>query len=323
MTGKQDGSIDQSPPGDETKGGVHRGVDMVQFSNTQFAGYRCLKILSDHLALWVTKDVGPRVIGLALSDSENLLAVLSEAKSEFPGQETYYFRGGHRLWYGPEKPETTYIPDNQPVDITKEEQGVVMTQVPDQPTGVQKSLRLRVSQGNARVEVDHILSNQGDHDIGLAPWAITQIKPGGVGIFPQNQGKEDEHGFWPNRHVVLWPYTEVQSPYILWKDIMIFVDAQMTSGALKIGFPNPEGWLAYEIEGTLFVKKAKYKVGATYIDRGASSQVYCCSDFIELETLGPFTQLSPGDTIRHTETWELYSQGNWPEEIATYYNTHY
>jgi len=295
---------------------------MVKVADVDFAGYPCLHISTDHLSLWVTKEVGPRVIGLSLPGGENLLAVLPEAKSEYPGQETYYFRGGHRLWYGPEKPETTYLPDNQPVDIQKRHQGVIITQEVDRPTGIQKSWEIVFSDAEARIKIEHKLSNQGETDFSLAPWAITQIRPGGVGIFPQKTGPDDEHGLLPNRHLVLWPYTDVQSPYIHWGNRAIFVEARMTSGALKIGFPNPDGWLAYALEGTLFLKEAGFDPEAAYVDRGASSEVYCSSDFIELETMGPYRQLSPGETIHHVETWSLYAEGSWPDEIEEIYRGH-
>lgn len=87
----------------------------------------------------------------------------------------------------------------------------------------------------------------------------------------------------------------------------MFIEATTGRGALKIGFPNPAGWLGYAIENTLFVKHAAYQPDETYFDRGSSSQCYCDPRFLELETLGPRTNLAPGESVTHRELWTLYS----------------
>ena len=40
--------------------------------------------------------------------------------------------------------------------------------------------------------------------------------------------------------------------------------------------------------------------------------------FIELETLGPITEIQPGETVAHIETWEVY-----PDLIAAVAATDY
>ena len=83
--------------------------------------------------------------------------------------------------------------------------------------------------------------------------------------------------------------------------------AQIQAGAFKVGFPNPNGWLAYLWQNTLFVKRAQYQPGADYYDMGSSSQFYSNDKFVELETLGPKATLKPGKSVTHRETWQLYA----------------
>lgn len=293
---------------------------MLERSKTQFEGFDCVKLENEHVSLWITKSLGPRIIGLSAFGGKNMLAVLPNAKYEFPGQEDYYFRGGHRLWYSPEQPETTYIQDNSPVRVEEIDDGIKLIQPVDPPSYVQKSFRIRLSDTRAEVEIEHSLTNLGDNSINLAPWAVTQLRPGGVGIFPQQTSVDDEYGFWPNRQIILWPYTNINSPYIHWGNEAVTIDANMNDGALKIGFPNPDGWLAYALQDRLFVKRAQYDPDAKYLDRGASSQIYCCETFIELETLGPHTTLESGDSVVHEETWEIYQDGQWPGEISALFS---
>lgn len=279
---------------------------MIKRTTTRFAGYDCLKLENDSLALWVTQSAGPRIIGLSLQGGPNLLAQLPDLQVDCPGEGPFSFRGGHRLWHAPEAIERTYLPDDDPVTIAEIKNGILVTQPVEVPTGIQKSLAITLPGDEARVIVDHTLLNLGKWAVELAPWAITQFKPGGVAILPQPTALADPTGLLSNRHIVLWPYTPIRSPYLILGDRFIFIQAEVQEGAIKIGFPNPLGWLGYVLDGTLFVKQAKYQPDADYLDRGSSSECYCNSQFIELETLGPRTTLAPNESTTHCEEWMLY-----------------
>jgi len=279
----------------------------ISYSST-YAGYECTKIENDTLTLWVTHAVGPRIIGLELTAGENLFAELPDAAIECPGVGDYQLRGGHRLWQAPEDPRRTYLPDNEPVSISETTEGVVFTQHVEPQTGIEKSLRVNLPDQQAKVIVEHQLKNCGSQPVELAAWAITQLKPGGVAILPQNHEKADQYGLLPNRRIALWPYTEANSKHISWGDHFIFIHANLDEGALKIGFPNPSGWIGYLREKVLFIKKAVFDSEKTYYDFGSSSECYCKPSFLELETLGPRTKLEPGESLNHQETWMVYDQ---------------
>ena len=142
-----------------------------------------------------------------------------------------------------------------------------------------------------------------------APWAITQLRPGGVAILPQSL---EQPQFLANRSLAIWPYADLTSPHLTLGSRYIQVRSKMDS-PFKIGYPNPRGWQAYWLEGTLFVKKAVFNPQATYYDYGSSSECYCNASFIELETLGPIVKFEPGQSVEHTETWELYAGIEYPE----------
>ena len=280
---------------------------MVKRTTTHFAGYDCIKLENDALALWVTQSVGPRIIGLALHGGANLLAEVPDKTLTCPGEGIYSLRGGHRLWYAPEDPQRTYLPDDAPVTVAHTERGVVVTQPVEAQTGIQKSLTISLPGRGPRVVIDHTIYNRSRQPVELAPWAITQLRPGGIAILPQATTLADEHGLLPNRHIVLWPYTPINSPHITWGDRYVFVEATMQNGALKIGFPNLVGWMGYALGDTFFVKHAAYRPEAAYFDRGSSSECYCNPHFLELETLGPRITLSPGESVTHRETWAIYA----------------
>lgn len=289
---------------------------MIEYLDVTYEGYGCLQLKNPKLSIWITKELGPRVIGLALAGGENLMAVLPDAKIPVTNGKDYSLRGGHRLWYAPERPETTYLPDDLPVAINKINNGIEVIQIPDDPTGIQKSMKITLDEEDAEVVLEHYLTNTGAGKFTLAPWAVTMLRPGGVGLLPLQTERSDENGLWPNRQLVFWPYMDLESKHIRLRNNAVMIDADLSEGAIKIGAPNPLGWIAYALEGTLFVKSARFDEEADYLDRGASSQVYSNSTVIELETLGPVRDLLPGESILHSEVWRVYPENNWPEEIA-------
>jgi hypothetical protein len=175
-------------------------------------------------------------------------------------------------------------------------------------------MRIVLNEEGARASITHSLKNLGESGFELAPWAVTQMKIGGIGVIPQKTGNQDADGLLPNRNIVLWPYTPISSDFLSINDEAIIVKAAMTEGALKVGSPNPAGWIGYLLGDQFFVKRADYHEDQVYLDRGASSQIYCCPEFIELETLGPVVNLQPDQEVRHTEMWEVYPKSAMPED---------
>lgn len=287
----------------------------METSEQTYRGLDCIRLSNGSLHLWLTKDIGLRIIGLASMQGDDVLADLPHAAIALADGGSYRLRGGHRLWYAPERPETTYIPDDRPVATSVGEHGVTQVQPVDERTGIQKSWRVSLREREGRVKIEHRLQNRGENSFRLAPWAITMLKPGGVAICPQHSGLADEHGVLPNRRIVLWPYTPVASPHIQWRDEALFIEASMKADALKIGWSNPTGWLAYALGEVLFVKRADYDQRAEYPDLGASSEIYCSPEVIELETLGPLVELQPDAIVTHREEWQMYAQGGWAEEV--------
>jgi hypothetical protein len=272
-------------------------------SLTDFAGYPCLILDNGAVSLWLIKNAGPRIIGFSLAGGKNVLAELPDLNVP-AGDEIYHMRGGHRLWHAPEDPLRTYVPDDLPPAIEEIENGVRARQPVESKTGIEKEISVILPDERPRAIIEHKLTNRGIWPVELAPWAITQLKPGGLAVLPQPTA---DTGLLPNRRLALWPYTDITSPFIHWGDRFIFIEAKLGDEALKIGWANPDGWLGYAVEGTLFVKEAPYIADAAYFDFGSSSECYCGQAFIELETLGPRVTLQPGESTTHREIWALYA----------------
>ena len=281
-----------------------------------FHGIECVELANDRLSLLASISVGPRILHCATPTGENLFAVLPEDTLECPGAGEFHFYGGHRLWAAPEDPCTTYLPDDRAVRLEPLEDGLRLTDSPLASSPLRKTLEIRLTPGCARAVVRHTLTNQGAASLRLAPWAITQFAPGGVAILPQCGAGPNDSPVLPNRRIAIWPYTDLGSEAIRWRDKAILVHAGLRQGKLKLGYPNPAGWLGYWREEALVVKRADYHPGADYFDLGSSSECYCDPRFLELETLGPAVQLEPGCSVEHTEVWSVHEHVRWTDDLA-------
>jgi hypothetical protein len=270
----------------------------------KFLDLDCVPLENETLNLLVTQSVGPRIICLRFNGGDNLFAELPDFVAERPDGEMYHFYGGHRLWHAPENMPRSYVLDNIPVKIEPMENGLSVTQPVEGETGIGKSIQISLLDDKPQVIVHHMLTNHNLQPVECAPWAITQFKTGGVAILPQ---AEQQTGLLPNRLLALWPYSDVSNSHVVWGNRHILVLAEMQN-PFKIGFPNPRGWLAYWLNGTLFVKHAPYDARATYFDLGSSSECYCNDQVLELETLGPIGVIESGETVSHTEIWDVYEQ---------------
>jgi hypothetical protein len=219
----------------------------------------------------------------------------------------YFIRGGHRVWHAPEAFPRSYLPDNEGLVLENLADGVRMTQPVEPGSGIRKSIEVRLAPDQAGVTLTHALKNEGNWPVELAPWAITQIRLGGVAILPQQVGALDVAGLLPNRQLVLWPYTSWADPRLQPADDLILIKADPAMPPCKIGHLNRAGWSAYLIGATLFVKRFAPGVDLPHPDFGCNAEVYCCDRFIEVESLGPLVTLEPGATTVHVETWELHT----------------
>jgi hypothetical protein len=259
----------------------------------------------------------PRIVRINLVGRDNLFADLgNEGLSTSYGD--FYFRGGHRLWHSPEAMPRTYMPDVPGVTLTGIPSGVRIDQPAEPWTHIAKSIEICLNPDQPQVIIHHELRNEGPWPVELAAWALTMFRLGGVGIFPQPVGNVDPAGLLANRQISIWPYTKLNDPRLILRGDNILIKAMPMSGPasdlppVKIGYFNPHGWMAYWLDGVLFVKRFDPITGVSLPDGGCNTESYCNHKFLELETLGPIVKLSPETTVTHTETWELYNSLDQP-----------
>lgn len=272
----------------------------------EFYGYPTRTLANEYVRLDYLTTAGPRIVRLSLAGSDdNLFAEVPDIKMSTAYGE-YCLLGGHRLWHSPEAFPRTYVPDGDAPEITDLPDGVRLTQAIESPTGIRKSIEMRLEPGRPAVTVTHCLENQGIWPVELAPWALSQMRLGGIAVLPQTQGKIDDAGMLPNRSLVLWPYTQVADPRLHLNDDLVFISADARANAIKIGYFNRRGWVGYLAAGVFLVKHFDAQPALPHPDFGCNVESYCQDRFIEIETVGPLHRLEIGQIATHVERWELH-----------------
>jgi len=256
-----------------------------------------------------------RIMGLTPAGKSNLLVDLSDMPPASTPYGDYYFRGGHRLWHAPEAMPRTYIPDGE-LQITELPDGVLLESPTEPGTGIRKQIKLQLATDKPSLTLTHTLTNDGLWAVELSPWAITQFRLGGTVILPMPVGNSDPAGLLHNRQLSVWPYTRMNDPRVQWGDEFILFKANPLLPPFKIGYFNQHGWMAYWFEGVLFRKTFNVMQGLPHPDNNCNCEIYCNDKFIELETLAPLTQMTPGASVHHVETWDVLDNTNsLPEEV--------
>ncbi len=264
-----------------------------------FEGHDAVRLRGAGTTVLVITSAGPRILGL-IGAEDNVLAVLpAEAGLEHPDGRRFRFIGGHRLWAAPEVPTTTYEPDERPCTVVEVEGGV-RVEAPADHAGLARTIQVR-SAPDGWV-VDHTIRNLAGATATIAPWAITQLRPGGEVLLPLGPVGDGPQA---DRSLVMWPYTDLTDPRLAFRRNGIRITAVPGPAPVKVGAAPSAGRVAYRIGREVFEKRVTVDGRAIYPDRGAAVQVYLCDDFCELETLGPLRAVEPGDEVTHRERWTL------------------
>ncbi|MCB2203026.1 DUF4380 domain-containing protein [bacterium] len=273
----------------------------------------CYRLSNGLIDLVVTGDVGPRIIRFGFVDKPNMFKEFSDQLGKTESDEWLSF-GGHRLWHAPEAMPRTYYIDTEPVLVQEIENGMVVTQKPEQTTGIQKQIEIKMSPDKPEVQLNHILINHGLWPIETAPWAISVMASGGVGIMTLPPRAPHPENLLPTSQLTIWPFTNLSDPrwefgerYILLKQ-----DPQNTDPQ-KIGILASDGWAGYVNENTLFIKQSPLQFNATYPDLGANFELFTNEEILEVESLGPMEIIPPKGQIDHMEHWTLIADVPQPE----------
>ncbi len=278
----------------------------VTIEKTSYQGWgNCYRISNAEVELIVTADVGPRVIRYALIGGTNLFKEYADQLGR-TGEAEFQLRGGHRLWVAPENLQTTWAPDNGPVNIRVDGETLTASQ-PVDAAGFEKQIVVKLAETGSGVELVHRIRNTNPSPVELAPWTLTVMAPGGTAIaaFPP-RGKHPE-ALLPTHPLVMWAYTDLSDRrWTFTKKYLILRQDPRAVEPQKVGLFNAHTWGAYLLGSQLFLKQMKADPAGAYPDFGCSFETFTNADMLELETLGPLTRLATGSSVEQVERWSLH-----------------
>jgi len=286
-------------------------MSKITITDAEYKNFGKCKVISNGLfEMYVTTDIGPRIIKLNLTGKENLMfndigrEMFVDVSSGFGADKNWYIYGGHRLWVSPEDMPYTYYPDNEPVDVKIDGNTVIFTPPTQKINDLQHSIEITVCEDNPCAEITHKIENIGEKEVAGAIWALSVMAPGGTVICPQ---PDEDTGLLGNRCIALWPYTRLTDNRANFFDKYITVKQNINiNEKFKFGINNTKGWIAYQNHGQIFKKTYEPNhPNGNYPDGGMSTEVFTNHLFAEAETLSELKTLKKGESIIHTETWLL------------------
>lgn len=279
----------------------------VKIEKTAYAGWpNCYRLTNGEVELIVTTDVGPRVIRYGFVDGQNLFKEFT-AQLGKTGEKEWQARGGHRIWAAPEIVPITYALDNGTVEAVVRGDSIELIQPVEPETGLQKRVVVKLAPAGSNVEVVHRITNTGTKVKEMAPWALTMMAQGGIGItgFPPRGVHPKDLD--PTNPLTMWAYTDFSDKrwHFTKKYLTLRQDPNATD-AQKTGTYNLHTWAAYLLGSDLFIKRYEADPKGRYPDYGVSFETFTNNEFLELETLGPLKAFAKGSTMEHVERWSLH-----------------
>ncbi len=307
---------------------------------TEFKEYkhygRCLSIKNEALEALVTADVGPRIISFAptggpnlfFNDDEDKIVTKGEVfESIFGEGAEFHFYGGHRLWLAPQLPLHTNVPDNGPLDVEVLPDGGIFTGQYSPVSGMRPRMTVRMDETEGKITVTAEYLNASDETRSYAPWQITQFAPGGVGFVPFGKRNDAEpfefstarpqfrgprpalspeallKPLTPGKVFILFDIGHLKDPrlHLHNRHFVLQQDPEIWR-PFKAGMLNPEGFGLYALDGWVVTAQHEVVPGGNYTDGGSSFEVYTGNAFMEIEALGEFKEVAPGESLVHTET---------------------
>ncbi|HEX8399181.1 MAG TPA: hypothetical protein VF644_17215 [Pyrinomonadaceae bacterium] len=278
----------------------------------EYQGFpNCVRLANNGLEIIATTDIGPRILFFGLAGGENILGFHPDAKVE-TGIGAWKPYGGHRLWIAPENMPLSYAPDNAPIEYFFDEasNSVRLRAPKEAATEMQKEIEIVPDAEGFSIK--HRITNLGASEIEFAPWALTIMRAGGEAVIPNEPfAPYSPETLLPVRSFAVWSYTDfTDSRWTFEKEFIRLKTDESLHHPQKIGVFNRRGWIAYQWQDLLFVKRFDVVLNAAYPDMNSNTEIYTAGGFIEVETLAPLQKVQPGDSAEHAEHWFLFQNKN-------------
>lgn len=279
-------------------------------------GYKkCIRLSNEKTEVIINPGVGGRIMRYAI-DGKNII-------QENPAHDGWVWDGtnmppgkylaGGRFDIGPSK-----FRSNQrkhwfgpwSYEITREAQ-VVLVSERDEENGIQLKRTFKLHKKSSALKIEQEILNISNEKLRLAHWGRAFLKAGGTLYLPVNPRSKYPKGFamyLPNRVVNFNPGLE--------ETVTIANDHLVISGPFsqqKIDMDLAVGRVSYFFEDLLFRNTFEVHPAKPYGDITAAnfSTWYNGLDMVEIEPIGPWEWIEPGESISFAENWQLVNVPAW------------
>lgn len=226
-------------------------------------------------------------------------------KKEILTQSAEHENFGSTLWNAPQSdwgwPPSDVL-DNQKYQVKKKKNYLIMTSKPDPKSGFQM-IKIWKAIGKQCIEIEYQIKNITDQPKSVGAWDVSRVPCGGLAFFPDGgAGKVPESSL----------EADLQQNGINW----ISIDKNPITANQKLFSTAKEGWLAYALNGLLFIKQFPDTQPENYSPEQGEVEIYINKEksYIELENHGSYQLLQPSESLNYKEIWFLIPV---PETIKT------
>ncbi len=203
---------------------------------------------------------------------------------------------GSTLWTSPQSgwgwPPFDVL-DNQDYSVEWNGGTLKMISNPDSKSGFQFEKSWKVNNDHS-IQIEYLIRNITNSSKSVGAWEVTRVPCGGLVFFPEGSNEKlPESALKP----------DLDQEGVQW----VLIDRKPISEHQKLFATAQEGWLAYSLNGLLFIKKFPDTKPEDYAPEQGEVEVFINKDksYTELENQGAYCLLNPGETIKYKVTWEL------------------
>ena len=233
---------------------------------------------------------------MKISSNGGRILSFKHGNQEFITQPAEHENFGSTLWTAPQSdwgwPPFDVL-DNQEYDVEKYADSLKMTSKPDPKSGFQMIKTWKVV-GKQHIQIEYRIKNITDKDRSVGPWEVTRVPCGGLAFFPSGEcGKVPASDLKP----------DLQKEGIHW----ISIDKNPASANRKLFASAKDGWLAYALNGVLFIKQFPDTKPENYAPQQGEVEIYVNKEksYTELENHGGYQVLKPDESLRYQVNWYL------------------
>ena len=217
-------------------------------------------------------------------------------EKEILTQNSEHENFGSTLWTAPQIDwgwPPFEVLDNQEYNVEKIGDILKMTSMPDSKSGFQFEKSWQATENNS-IRIEYLIKNISGKAKQVGPWEVTRVPCGGLVFFPDGgKGKVPESNLKP----------DLQKDGINW----VAIDKKPIEDHQKLFSTAKEGWLAYYLNGLLFIKQFPDIQPENYSPQQGEVEVYInkSKSYTELENQGAYRLLQPGEAIECIVNWYL------------------